>query len=273
MACAGPAAAETIYAITGIEAGSALTSFDSATPGTLSLPVSLSGIVAGQSVRAIDFRPLTGALYALSHNNASNAAQIYTVDLTTGFASTVGAGFVFNADSTRISIDFMPVSDRIRVVADDGTNARVNPDTGALVGSDTVLAFDQDDPAIGPPRVVGIAYAPNYPGTTSTTLYAYDLANNVLATIGGVSGVPSPNAGLMFTIGSSGIIAAAGLGMDVADRSGIAYASAASSGGSEERLYRVNLATGALTQVGSFGSTRILDIAVRTSTMFRNGFE
>ena len=51
------ASAETVYGITGSTAGGSLISFDSASPGTAAVVAPLTGIVAGHSVRAIDFRP------------------------------------------------------------------------------------------------------------------------------------------------------------------------------------------------------------------------
>jgi hypothetical protein len=251
----------------------ALISFDSATPGSVSPAAALTGIVAGQSVRAIDFRPRSGALYAVSHDDVSDAAQVYTVNPVTGVASAVGAGFVFVTGSTNLSMDFNPVADRIRLVAGDGASARVNPDTGSLAGSDTMLAYAPGDPNMGTPLVTGIAYTSNHAGASSTTLHAYDFNNDVLGTIGGPAGVPSPNGGQMFTTGATGVLAGSGLGMDIGDRSGIAYVSVAPSGTFVENLYRANLATGALTLLGNFGSTRILDIAVAHTTAFRNGFE
>jgi hypothetical protein len=170
-------------------------------------------------------------------------------------------------------MDFNPMVDRIRVVASDGASARLNPATGTVVANDTVITFAPNDPNTGAPLVTGIAYTSNYPGASSTTLHAYDYNNDVLGTIGGAGGVPSPNGGQLFTSGPSGVLASIGLGMDIGDRSGIAYVSVAPSGTTQEVLYRANLTTGALTSLGSFGATRVFDIAVAHATAFRNGFE
>ncbi|MBL8765251.1 MAG: DUF4394 domain-containing protein [Phycisphaerae bacterium] len=254
------AQAELVYGITGGSAGGSLVSFDSATPGTVTTVGSLSGVLSGHAVRAIDFRPATGQLYALSHNGA--AGQVYTVNLTSGALTTVGAGFSFAASpSSRISMDFNPVVDRIRIVTGDTQNLRVHPGTGALVLNDTALAYDAGDANAGAPAfVVGAAYTNNFAGATSTSLYAYDFNLDNLVTIGNIGGAPnSPNTGKMFSVGLSGLVTSdGGVGMDISRTSATAYLSYNDGG---ERFGTLNLATGAVTSVGAV-PLDLLDISV-----------
>lgn len=234
--------------------------FDGATPATITTVGAITGIVAGQTLRGIDFRPATGQLYALSSNGT--AAQLYTLDLSTGVATAVGAGLTLTGNtSTRISLDFNPVDDRLRVVTGSGQNYRVNPITGALAGQDT-------DISPGNPLLSGIAYTNNNPGATQTTLYAYDFLLDNLGTIGSINGSPnSPNTGIFSVIGGSGIVTGnAGLGFDISGATGIAYISVDDffgSSGANAEFFTVNLGTGAFTQVGADNLSTILDISVQ----------
>ena len=94
-------------------------------------------------------------------------------------------------------------------------------------------------------------------GGTPTTLYGYEFNNNRLVTVGGVNGAPSPNGGLVFNVGSSGIVAgSSGLDLDISGLTGAAY------GVVDSVFYSVNLNTGAFTSLGALtGRTGVLDIA------------
>jgi len=262
VAVAGSAHAETVYGITGLGGGVNLVSFDSATPGTVNTIGALTGVLGGQSVRAIDFRPANGALYAVS--TLGSAAQLYSVNLGTGALIPVGSGFTLGTTtSTRISMDFNPVVDRLRIVSGDAQNFRVNPNTGGLVLQDTNLVYDAGDPNFGAsPLIAGAAYTNNVAGATTTTLYGYDYILDNLVTIGGVNGAPSPNTGTLFTVGNSGFVTGtAGIGFDISSTSGIGYIQHDSPGA--DSFYSVDLATGAHTAIGSFGTANnILDISV-----------
>jgi trimeric autotransporter adhesin len=272
-ALAGPVAGETIYGLANTNPGEGLTSFDSATPGSVAPTIAVFGVADGQSLGAIDFRPGSAVLYAMGMDSVTGDAQVYTLDPMTGLATAIGSGFVFDTESTNFSMDFDPVTGELRLVAADGANVRVDPDTGALAGSDTQLQFAKGDIHGGRPFATGIAYAPNHVGATTTTLFTYDSNNESLATIGGIGGVPSANSGQAFTIGPAGTFAATRLGLDISDRSGIAYVVLYEFNAADTILYRANLATGALTPIAGFGQNSIFDIAVLPSTLFRQGFE
>jgi hypothetical protein len=248
--------AELIYGISVPGASTNLVSFDSAAPNTVSTVGAITGIVAGHTLRGIDFRPATGQLYALSSNGAN--AQLYTINLSTGAASAVGGTIVLAGNtSTRISLDFNPVVDRLRIVTGSGQNYRLNVDTGALT---------QDTNISGSPLISGIAYTNNVAGATQTTLYGYDFISDSLGTIGGINGVPSPNGGLFNVIGSSGIVTGdAGLGMDISGATGDAFVTVDDFNGSpgfNAEFFRVNLGTGAFTQLSNDDFGSILDISV-----------
>lgn len=258
--------------IWGITTTSQLVSFDSANANAYTLGPNLSGVVSGHTVRAIDFRASNGQLYAIS-SNASTAGQLYTVNLTTGALTAVGSTFGLTTTSTRISMDFNPVVDAIRVVAATGNNLRVNADTGVLINTDTNIAYVAGDPNATTTAQVGdIAYTNNVAGASTTTLFAYDFSIDNLATIGTANGAVSPNTGQLNTVGSAGgpVAFDLGIGFDISGSTGVGYLSMDEdvSPTSADELYSVNLSTGALTLlaneigVGGQGGLNLLDISV-----------
>ena len=247
---AGSAFAEPIYGITeSTQLPSSLVRFDSATPGAMTVVGGITGLVAGQTLQAIDFRPSNGLLYALSVTREATTAQLYTLDLLTAVLTTVGGPLALtDNNAASVSIDFNPVVDRLRVVTGGGSNYRINPDTQA-VSVDTNIA--------GGPNVSDIAYDHNVAGATSTTLFGYQWGNGRFETIGSIGGTPvSPNSGQRFFIGNSGVQTSNSIvGLDISGSTGIAYASGFDFDRGIDAFFRVDLGTGAFSLVGqeSFG--------------------
>jgi trimeric autotransporter adhesin len=269
FALAPAANAELIYGITDNSTGAGvnLISFDSATPGTITTIGPLTGAVGNQLVRGIDFRPANGQLYAVS--NLGTSAQLYTVNTGTGALTPVGSGFTFASNpGTRISIDFNPVVDRLRIVSANTNNIRVNPNNGALAGTDTNLSYDPTLQINGTPFVVGAAYDNNVSGATQTTLYDFDFNFDVILTQGGINGSPSPNGGVLFdslnTPGQNFITNSGSLGFDISGSTGIGYINAdrfqPAPATLNDTLFTVNLSNGVLSPVGDFG-INVLDIS------------
>ena len=246
---------ETAY---GFNARGDLVSFSTATPGSVSTIGAITGLTAGQTLRSVDFRPNGNGLYGFSADAAGNS-QIYTISLTTGAATAVGAGFALPnfGSGDRISIDFNPAVDRLRIVTLGGRSYRANPITGAFVAQDTDLSGNGAGASIS-----AVAYSNNIPGAPGgTTLFAYDYAGDNLAIIGGPNGVPSPNLGAVTTIGTSGLFALGGdTAFDISGATGAAFAGVNDFGGPAE-LFSVNLGTGAHTLVGAFG-TDLVDFSI-----------
>jgi len=276
LGIASVAQAEIIFGMTGASAGVNLVNFDSATPGAVTTVGALSGVVAGHGMRSIDFRPFNGQLYGISTNGV-DAAQVYTIDTATGVATPAGVGFTLTGMSgTRVSMDFNPAADRLRIVGANGTtgvtgNYRFNPNTNAFVLQDTNLAYaagDVNEPLGNPPFVIGTAYDRNdNDPLTATTMYTFDFNNDDLSTTGSINGVPnSPNTGLMNTIGGPpGFLTnTGGVGFDISGVTGTAYLSydtfAAPIG--TEVLDTMDLATGLTTRIGGFQTgINMLDIS------------
>ena len=246
----------------GLTSGS-LVRFDSATPGTFtSGPTAITGVTAGYTVVAIDRRPATGQLYALTFNVAAvgTEMQVYIVDETSGAAIAAGSAFpapnaigsTLNA-ATRFSFDFSPTSDVLRVNSTGRDNFRVSPITGTVLAADTILT-----PA--GTLVAGSAYANNVSGAPSTTLYAIDTSTNPdqLVIIGGNPVPPgaSPNGGVTTVVGPLGVDTSGGdLGFEITS-AGTALAAMAVGGTSG--LFTINTGTGAATLIGTFQGAAIV---------------
>ena len=266
----GAATSNLIFALT---TSNQLLRFSSATPGTLiGSPLAVSGLVAGDSLVGIDFRPATGQLYALGVNGAN--ARLYLIDPGSGAATQIGgtttlpqsAGVV--GAETDFGFDFNPTVDRIRVVANNRDNFRLNPNTGGVAGADTAL-----NP--GAPVIVGAAYDRNFVvfPQPPTTLFGIDANTDQLVTIGGVNGAPSPNTGMVFVVGNLGVNTSNEVGFDIAaDVPGSSYASLQVGGVSG--FYTINLGTAAATLVGNIGNgaTPIRDITVAPGGVLRFNF-
>lgn len=242
---AGQAKAESVFVVT---TQNQVLTFDSATPGTTSAPITISGLLPGETIVGFDRRPSNGLVYGVS-----SQSNVYIINTTTGAASgrlalsTPLSGGVFG-------VDFNPVPDSqglpsLRVTSNSpmNPNLRVNANTGAVL-VDTNLAYAAGDPnANQNPNVAGSAYTNNFFGATATTLYDIDTNLGVLA-------IQNPaNAGTLNTVGSLGVNSSGIIGFDISGLTGVAYAALNPNDGFSN-LYTVNLSTGAASLVGQIGS-------------------
>lgn len=236
----GTANAATIFGVSGTNQ---LVRFDSASPNNVTVVGPVSGLQSGENILGIDFRPSNGLLYALG-----STSRIYIIDTTTAAAAPVSSTpFSPALSGTSFGIDFNPVPDAIRIVSNTGQSLRINPNTGqsANTTGDTSL-----NP--GSPNVTAALYVNNFAGTTVTTLFGIDTTQNTLVRIGGPDGNPSPNGGVVTTIGPLGVDPTDATGFDFTTGSGSSFA--AFTVGGATQLYTVNLTTGAATPVGTIGT-------------------
>lgn len=235
--------------------------FDLADPDHVRAQKKVEGLEAGVELVAIDFRSTTGALYALGDNS-----RIYTIDVITSVATPIGATpFSPALSGTAFGFDFNPTVDRIRVVSNTGQNLRLNPDTGALAAMDSMIAFTPTDANAGStPRVTAVAYTnPDNNPATPTTLYDIESVLDVLTT------QAPPNNGRLNTVGPLGVNATdiAGFDITLVGASNVAYLATGSSskGKSHNRLVRVDLMSGATTDLGRLGhGKKVRGIAIAT---------
>ena len=241
-------APSTIFAVT---SGNNLIRFSSAAPGAILSTTAVSGLLVGENLLGIDFRPANGQLYGLG-----STSRLYTIDLTSGVATQVGASpFAAALSGTDFGFDINPVVDRVRVVSDADQNLRLNPNSGALTATDSTLAYAAGDAHVGAdPNLVGVAYSNNVAGATSTTLYGIDSNLDILVIQN------PPNNGTLNTVGPLGADSSGAVGFDIA-RNGTALATLTVDGVAQ--LYRINVVTGAASMIGSIGeANQIRDIAI-----------
>jgi hypothetical protein len=256
----GPTVANAVPAF-GLTLDNQLVRFDTDTPQTIISTVPITGLQTGEFLHGIDFRPDTGTLYGLGSRR-----RLYTINAVTGEAQAVSnTNFVPALTGNSFGFDFNPTVNRIRVTSNRDENVRFNPVTGAVVAVDTPLAYAVGDPNEGAdPNVVGVAYTNNFSSATTTTLYGIDYVLDTLVRIGGVNGNPSPNTGLLTTIGPLGVNASQLSGFDIAPGTGTAFAAFRGTGGIS-RLYTINLNTGHATLVGPTAGASLRGLAVITS--------
>jgi hypothetical protein len=211
------ATAQTAY---GVNAAGTLFSFDVTTPAN----VTVHGVVGavGFVPEGIDFRPGSSTLYAI--DIGPNTSQLYTIDIATGVPTTVGAGFnssgVVNAvpynltGNQTFGFDFNPTtlqadnSMRIRLVATNNANLRLNSSTGAIAAVDA----DLNIPPGNSPFIDAAAYINNTPTMGGTTaLYDMDSRNDALYLQN------PPNNGTVTQVGSFGFMidAQRNIGFDI----------------------------------------------------------
>jgi hypothetical protein len=250
-----------------VSAGAPTTVYGSTTANELvrfdrrSLQVSsrqpITGLKSGEQVLGIDMRPANGQLYLLG-----STSQVYVVNPATAAATAVGTPFGSAVTGSLVGFDVNPQADRLRVVTTGGQNLRLNPDTGAVAGMDTNLAYASGDPnAPFRSNVSHAAYTNNVAAATSTTLYDIDAALGVLAT------QQPPNDGTLTTVGSLGVAADGRGGFDIA-QDGMALAALTPAGSTRTRIYAVNLSTGRARELGRLSGTALTGLAVAPRGVF-----
>jgi hypothetical protein len=309
LLAAAPAAAQapaTIYALgtatqafAGFAAGSQLLAqVNPATQTFVPGFLTITNVAADQRLVGIDVRPSTGQLFALGYNSSTGVAQVYTINTSTALATPVGGTITLNLQDTNrsntrgvitnVGFDFNPRVDRIRVVAPNGTNYRLNPNTGGIAATDGSLTYVTGNTVGHAPYIGTAAYTNSVVNIPGTTLYDLDITNTngLLST----QGSPNPNDGVLNPVtpvtfavnGSTTYVPLAsptiGLSLDIAyDRSArtnLAYLLEARYSNDPivndrfaTNFYSFDLATGKATGKNLFGSVPVFlyDIAAAVS--------
>ncbi|MDP3294688.1 MAG: DUF4394 domain-containing protein [Nevskia sp.] len=232
-----------------------LLGFNVAGIGATQISNPISGLVTGDVVLDLAFRPRDGLLYALVLNGTS--ARVVRIDPTTGAATAVSTLAADPTDATtpytglsgaRFGIDFNPVPDRLRVISDTGQNLRINVDTG-LTFTDTAL----NGAATG-------ASATSYTNAFNAACRTQQFAIDPLS--GQLFQQNPPNDGVLTAIGSLGLSVDSIAGFDIATagsgaNSGYALltttipAAGTDPAVTSTDVYTVSLTTGAATQTGT----------------------
>lgn len=237
----------------GLTTTSRLVSFAVGAPNTLLSDAPISGLNIGETLVAIDFRPATEELYGVT-----DGSRVVRIDTVTGVATAVGPSFSPGVVGTSYGVDFNPTVDRIRFVTDLDQNLRLHPDTGAVAGNDLALNYAVGDTNFGvSPNVSGVAYANNFPGATTTTLYGIDFELDVLVIQN------PPNDGTLTTVGGLGFDTTDLVGFDIQSRSGTAFASLTAESSPFSQFFSIDLGTGLVTLIGTIaGLSPLRDIAL-----------
>jgi hypothetical protein len=252
----------------------ALIPFDTDNPAAAlaPVPITLTGVTAGETLVGIDVRPQNGMLYGLTSNGAG-AVRLYTISPRSGVATPLTPGVVEFDDGTNpvpivgtnFGIAFNPTVDRLRVVTDGGFNFRMNPNTGALIDGDNGGAAT---PGVNPDGPINMfvtgadaaAYTNNAPNVAVTTLYTLSAQSHALYI------QTPPNSGtqtapLLITLNGSTLMFSGANGFDIptgvnaasnnAPVTGRAFAALTVSGATH--LYGIELSTGVATDLGPIG--------------------
>ncbi|KLT65828.1 DUF4394 domain-containing protein [Pedobacter sp. BMA] len=194
----------------------------------------ISGIQTGESILGIDMRPVNGQLYALG-----STSRIYTINASSGAATLVGTGPLSTLlTATQVGFDFNPFADRIRIVGINGQNFRINPVDASLTVDGMI--------SITTAAISGSAYTNNFAGTATTVLYDIDSTGDRLYK------QDPPNAGTLVDVGALGVNVEANNGFDIGGTSGQAYALLTVGG--TQKIYSINLTTGAATAGATIGT-------------------
>jgi hypothetical protein len=144
-------------------------------------------------VLGIDVRPADGMLYAVGAGGG-----IYTVDLASGKATMKSKLEKNVAAGSWATVDFNPVADKLRLMSNDGTNLRVDVDSGKVTVDGSHKFADTDMHKGEKPNIIAGAYTNSYKGTKETALYTID------GTIGGLIKQAPPNDGTLNAVGKLG---------------------------------------------------------------------
>lgn len=210
-----------------------------------------------EKLLAIDFRPATGQLYAVS-----DKSRIYVINQNTGAAAAVSVTpFTPAINGTQVAFDFNPTVDRIRLVTNTDQNLRLNPETGTVAATDGSI-----NPAGS--TVTAVAYTNSFAGAATTTLYDIDVETDKL-----YMQVP-PNNGTLVAVGSLGVQAVGEAGFDISPDNSVAIAALYGRGyedgqpeqsnGNKYRFYYINLSTGEASNAGKTDRV-IVGVAIPTN--------
>lgn len=229
----------------GLVGGTTLVMFDTETRA-VSGTMDVTGV---DGLAGIDVRPADKLLYGVTL-----AGDVVTIDTASGAATMKSTLSEMLPSFEGAIVDFNPMADRLRLMATDGTNHRVNVDDG-MVTVDGSLAYEAGDMHEGEtPAIVAAAYINSIGKPEATAMYDID------ATIAALVQQVSPNDGTLGAIGELGVEGST-YAFDIAATEALentAYLVV------DNVLYTVDLESGAATEVGAIEGVdgMISDIAI-----------
>ena len=267
---AGPLKAVTTTALVNNGGTLQLLTFDTATPGTVAAPVTISGLGVGETLVGLDYRPADIQLVGLGYATATGAARVYSINLSTGALTSINSNsLTLSTGLVRVISDFNPTANALRITTSATTTNNLRVPTGGTGG----LTPDTDlNPANTGIRAT--AYSRNNAGggtSGATTLYAIDGTNNALVNQGSIdfftgSGT-SPNTGTLTSVATlTGVTGSSVVGFDIFNAAGTAASSPGSAflATGTGAFLSLNLGTAAAANIGTIGGTytSVLDVAI-----------
>jgi hypothetical protein len=241
------AGAQPVHVMYGLVKDTAdLVRFSSTAPNVIEETFFLSGVLPGETLRAIDFRPANGELYALATNDTTHVPRLYLIDLVSRKAFPRPRTVIATNMPADWSMAFS--GDRPRVISTRGDNRRVGPESGQ-----SEVDTDMNSAQPPPPIIDGIAADRQFATPTQTTLFGINRATNSLAYIGGLNGQTGGQAGGVITdIGPLGVnVTTSQVSLDIASN-GAMFAAIQPNAGVPS-LYSINPANGAAAPLGTIG--------------------
>ena len=247
-----PVRAETIVALT---SDKKLRHFDSTAPGSWTKTISLTGIPAGRSVAAIDFRP-DGSLVVMVRD--ADVLHPYEVNPETGAA--VPGSLAFGGIPPGSSIGFDAFARGVRI--HDLALSTNDPDLLSgfwfagtkwdMAGSKFLEYRPNPSGGVPPADIVALAASNSYPQAQASVLYGIDALYSTLVTIVWETGLVEKVAPVR-TPSNTILTTPPRTGFDISGVTGVAYLAVPS--GSATTLHKLDLTTGIAVKVGTIGPT------------------
>jgi hypothetical protein len=230
-----------------LDEGNKLVRFNASAPRMPISSIAINGLQEGESLLAIDFRPATGQLYALS-----NTSRLLVINQATGNTNAIGTmPFSPVLASTIAGFDFNPTVDRIRIVTSNGQNLRVHPETGAVVATDGAIN------GVSNAMITAVAYTDSKAGTSTTTLFDIDTETDMLYK------QDPPNNGTLVAVGKLNNDFSGEVGFDISPDNSAALAVNNKNG--KAQLYQIDLSTGKSMKIGELmGVNNAMGLAIPT---------
>jgi hypothetical protein len=232
-------------------------------------PKTIAGLAVNDTLVGIDRRPNNGYLYGIASNSSSGAVTLYNIDFEQASAYPVGAPGTFDTAIVggAFGMDFNPGVDRVRVVTLGGHNFRINPNDGALIDGDTVTMGLQRDSAIN-----GAANNGRETAYTNNVINNGNITTQYTVTGGSIYIQNPPNAGTLTFVKAAPNVETI-LGFDIAPgvnaassnaavAAGAAHAVIKLTGQTAEQLATIDLVSGAVTPLGTFGFTGVRGLSL-----------
>lgn len=232
--------AATVHAVT---RANVLVSFKADDPSTMLSQVAISGMANGEAAIALDLRPATDQLVALT-----NQARAYVIDAADGSATLLSTQTVAGIGTT-FGSSFELENDQLHLISDSGQNLSIDVASGTT-SEDGALAYAAGDVNFGSTVLIS-ALAPLVAGNG---LFAID------ADIDALVRIPAPSLGTLQTVGALGIDVSGEIALDMSASGELMLVVES---GQQSALHLVDATTGTATFAGLvLAGDVVVDIAV-----------